>query len=197
MKVSAVFDTDVLKLAPSPPASSEATPGHWRSLGTALGTLASLARQLGVRLAFETHMGQLTDNLASCRRFLDMAPEDCVGLTLDFSNLSFAGERTDAVVHVLGNRTFHTHLKNGFIDAGGGWQFRALDKGLTDYTQVLSLLGRASYDGYLSLECLGEDARRDPHEAATRDLKILRRLLHQNGLRSTPPGGSNGDDDAR
>ena len=37
-------------------------------------------------------MRQLTDSLASSARLLALAPADVVGLTVDYSNLAFAGE---------------------------------------------------------------------------------------------------------
>jgi len=118
-------------------------------------------------------MRQLTDTLASTRRFLDMVPADVVGLTVDFSNLAFAGEDVPAATAALAPQIFHTHVKNGWIDADGGWHFQPLDQGLTDYVQVLSALRDIGFGGYLSIECLGPDARERPVETARRDREIL------------------------
>ena len=57
--------TATVKLTPGPPGSAEATPAHWTCLERALTSLVPLAREIGVRLAFETHMRHLTDTLAS------------------------------------------------------------------------------------------------------------------------------------
>jgi sugar phosphate isomerase/epimerase len=103
-----------------------------------------------------------------------MAPADVVGLTVDFSNLSFAGEKMDVAIPALKGRGYHTHVKNGYVDDKGGWHFQALDKGLTDYAKVLALLHETGYKGYLSIECLGEGAKARPVETAGRDLAILR-----------------------
>ena len=177
IRLASVFGTDVVKLTPGGPASAEATWDHWDCLQDALERLVSVARQVEVRLAFETHMRQLTDTLASSKRLLTMAPPDVLGLTVDYSNMAFAGEAIGGVVRELLPRTVNTHLKNGYVDADGGWRFRALDDGLTDYDLVLGLLHEAEYRGYLTIECLGPEAQARPLETAGRDLGILRRYL--------------------
>ena len=177
IRLAPVFETDLVKLTPGPPGSAEAAERHWQGVLRALDALIPLAREVGVRLAFETHMRQLTDTLASSLRLLEMTPADVVGLTVDFSNLSFAGEDMTEAIPAFGDRIFHTHVKNGHIDAEGGWYFHALDRGLTDYAQVISLLRRTGYGGYLSLECLGEDARQRPLETVCRDVEMLKRYL--------------------
>ena len=176
-----LFQTKLLKLTPGPPASRDAEERQWHHLADALDELVPAARKTGVRLAFETHMRQLTDTLASSERFLALAPADCVGLTVDFSNLSFAGEDMSQVISRLGSRIYHTHVKNGWVDAQGRWHFGPLDTGLTDYARVLSLLQAAGYGGYLSIECLGPDARTDPAGTARRDLARLQRYLQDAG----------------
>lgn len=179
IKLAPLFGTKLVKMTPGPPASAEASNQHWNNLEKAMERLIPLAGEIGVRLAFETHMRQLTDTLGSSQKFLQIFSADCVGLTIDFSNLSFAGEKADRVVFSLGRRIYHTHLKNGLVDSQGGWHFNALDEGLTDYLKVLHGLRDIGYEGYLSIECLGEDARKEPGKTAQRDLKILSRLLSQ------------------
>jgi len=181
MALAPVFNTRLVKLTPGPPASVDAADHHWRALQEAIDRLVPVAREFGIRLAFETHMRQLTDSLASSRRLLEMAPRNVVGLTVDFSNLSFAGETMSEVVAVLNDRMYHTHLKNGYVDQEGGWHFQALDRGLTDYPALLQMLHDVGYGGYLSIECLGPDAQERPIETAQRDLNILKRFLEQIG----------------
>lgn len=178
MRLAPLFDTKLLKLTPGPPGSSEATEQNWNFLSEAVKTLTPVAQTLGLKLAFETHMKQLTDTLASSKRLLEMADET-VGLTVDFSNLAFAGEKMAEVFTRLANRIYHTHIKNGYIDSQGGWHFGPLNEGMTDYAEVISLLKKINYTGYLSLECLGTDAKEKPIETVQRDLKILRGYLEK------------------
>lgn len=176
-----LFDTKLIKMTPGPPASGDAEGKHWQCLAAAVSELVPMARDAGVKMAFETHMGQLTDTLSSTERFVEMTPSDCVGLTVDFSNMSFAGEEMPRVVSRLRDRIYHTHIKNGHMDSEGGWHFGSLDMGLTDYSEVLRLLKGAGYEGYLSLECLGVDAQTFPARTAQRDLAILDGYLEEAG----------------
>jgi protein FrlC len=179
IRLAPMFRTRIIKLTPGPPGSAQATSAHWRCLEHALAALVPLARGAGVRLAFETHMRQLTDSLASSRRLLASTPADVVGLTVDYSNLVFAGDDLARALSELADRTYNTHLKNGTIGADGTWRFGALDEGWTDYVLVLSTLRDLRYDGALTIECLDPQARLHPARTARRDLTILKRTLAQ------------------
>ena len=122
-----LFDTKLIKMTPGPPASRDAEEEHWECLADAVSELVPIARDNGVKLAFETHMRQLTDTLSSTERFLEIVPSDCVGLTVDFSNLSFAGEKMPQVVSRLRDYIYHTHIKNGQVCTVGlseQWRIR-------------------------------------------------------------------------
>ncbi len=177
IRLAPLFNTTVIKLTPGPPASAQAAPEHWRCLETAIQKLLPTAEEAGVRLAFETHMRQLSDTLASSERLIEIARSDAVGLTVDFSNLAFAGESMREVVYELSDHMCSTHLKNGTIDDKGGWHFQRLDEGLTDYGLVMKMLREVGYDGYLTIECLDPEARDNPRAAVRRDLEILMQYL--------------------
>jgi len=181
IRLAPLFHTSLIKLTPGPPASADAQAGHWAWLAHAIDALAATAAQVEVRLAFETHMRQLTDTIESARLLLELAESDRVGLTVDLSNLVFASEDLPACVEALKDRTYHVHVKNGFIDDAGEWRFGPLDEGWTDYADVLPRLRDTGYDGYLSIECLGPDAAQRPIETARRDLALLKRLLANAG----------------
>lgn len=183
IRLAPLFKTKVIKMTPGPPGSAIATEEQWRCLGIALEQLVPAAEEACVCLAFETHMRQLTDTLAGAKRLIEMAKSDVIGLTVDFSNLTFAGESMSEVVSVLAGRMYNTHLKNGTIGADGSWHFSALDDGLTNYLEVLPLLHGINYNGYLTVECLSPAAKEKPFETAKRDLDILRRYLKQAGYR--------------
>ncbi len=140
IRLAPLFKTKLLKLTPGPPSSAEANEGHWQSLVNTLKKIVPIAKDVGVRLAFETHMRQLTDTLISSQQLIKNSPSDTVGLTVDFLNLAFAGEKMTEVVHVFKKRMYHTHIKNGYVDSKGGWHFQSLDNGLIDYkVQKMSL----------------------------------------------------------
>jgi L-ribulose-5-phosphate 3-epimerase len=179
IRLAPLFQTKTVKLTPGPPGSADATANHWDCLASAIKRLVPVADEVGVQLAFETHMRQLTDTLASAQHLLEIAPSDTVGLTVDFSNLAFAGEPLCEAIAALKDRMYHTHVKNGYIDDAGGWHFQPLDEGLTDYPSVFGILRKSGYEGYLSVECLGPDAQQRPEQTARRDLAILKRLLEE------------------
>jgi sugar phosphate isomerase/epimerase len=179
IKMATLFKTEVIKMTPGPPNSATATEEHWRCLKIALEQLVPVAEEAGVYLAFETHMRQLTDTLSGAKRLLDMTNSDVVGLTIDFSNMSFAGESMTEVISELSGRMYNTHLKNGTIGEDGSWHFKSLDDGLTNYMTVLSLLRDMKYKGYLTIECLSPDAMKNPYENSKNDLGILMGYLNQ------------------
>ena len=177
IRLAPLFQTSVLKLTPGGPGSAQAELAHWQCLARAVERLTAAADETGVRLAFETHMRQLTDTLASSRRLMAMALQPAIGLTVDFCNLAFAGEEMMEVVAALGCRTVNTHVKNGYVDPHGGWHFQALDQGIINYPAVLRLLRNTGYDGYLTIECLSPETIERPAERARADLEILMRWL--------------------
>lgn len=179
IRLAPSFRTKLVKITPGPPGSAQASAEGWGRFAEAMERLLPIAIEADVRLAVETHMRQLTDTLDSCRRLMEMTPPELVGLTLDISNLAFAGEDLEEVVEVLGPRTINTHLKNGTIDEVGGWHFHALDQGLTDYSIVLPRLLGTGYEGPLTIECLGPETQSEPETTAKRDLRILRNWLNE------------------
>lgn len=177
IELAQLLGTALLKLTPGQPASADAQVCHWDCLARAMESLAKMASRAGVRLAFETHMRQLTDTLAGSMRLLELAPSEAIGLTVDFSNLSFAGEDLSEAIPALSARMYNAHVKNGTVGEDGAWHFHALDSGLTEYRPVLALLRQLGYDDWLAVECLGPDAAERPVETASRDLSILRSFL--------------------
>ena len=188
IELAATFDTRLLQLDPGRPAVQLAEQDHWHCLRGAVRELAAMARDAGVKLAFHTTMHQITSTLAGAERFLECAPEDCIGVTADFANLRINGAAPEQVIARLGGRILHTHIKNGRVAADGTWLFSRLDRGLLDYTELLPRLHAAGYRGYLSIESIGRNARKYPapeaERAAGTDLELLRGYLEQAGIES-------------
>ena len=181
-----LFGTRLLQLDPGRPTARLAEPHQWNCLAQALHELAGMARDAGVKLAFHTTMRQITDTLAGTERLIELAPADCIGVTADLTNLRFSGADPAQVITRLGDRIYHTHIKNGYIGANGEWNFGRLDRGLLDYTAILPQLHAGGYRGYLSIESIGLNARKYPAPEATQaaqtDLKLLRNYLKQTGI---------------
>ena len=177
IRLASLFGTKIVKITPGRPGSAVATEVQWDSLRQALDRLIPVAADTGVKLACETHMRQLTDTLAGTLRMLDMAPSETLGLTIDFSNMMFAGEIMSEVFDALAPRMLNAHVKNGTIGDGNVWHFKRLDTGWTDYGEVVRLIHASGYTGYLTVECLGPDAKEMPVKTVRRDLKILKEFM--------------------
>ena len=81
-----------------------------------------------MRLAFETHMRQLTDSLAGTRQLLARAASPAIGLTGDFSNLVFAGENLAAALPAVAAEVLWT---DDFDDGmAAEWAYRTSALGL-------------------------------------------------------------------
>ncbi len=180
IRLAPLFQSSIVKITPGPPGSAQANASHWWSFYRALDHLIPVAEETGVRLACETHMRQLTDNLAGTCKLLGAFTSESLGLTVDFSNMRFAGETMAEVFGGLASRMYNVHVKNGIVAKDGSWRFMALDSGWTDYGEVIELLAASDYDGYLTVECLGEEARNRPAETAARDLDLLKSYMGRN-----------------
>ena len=185
-RLAPAFGTRVLQLDPGRPTALDAGPEHWRCLGPALRELAVMADDGGVKLAFHTTMRQITSTVAGAERLLDLAAAECIGVSADFCNLRINGDDPRRVIDRLGDRIYHTHIKNGAVAGDGAWLFSRLDRGLLDYTELLPRLHAAGYRGYLSIESIGRGARKYAAPEAVReagaDLKLLRSYLRQTGI---------------
>ncbi len=201
-----LFGTELIQMTTGRPPWRDAEERHWQSLGNALREIVPMAEDSGVKLTFHTNLWQVDETLAGCERLLELAPSDCVGITVDVCNLRFAGETMPRVFSVLKDRVYNIHVKNGYIDTVGGMHFTALDTGMTDWPESISLLKDAGYEGFLNIECLDlkggvyadqrlidveiDDTRehegeRLPHaKAAQRDLAILNEYMEKAGAKT-------------
>jgi inosose dehydratase len=177
-KLAAAFKTNTIKITPGRPGSAEADDTVWACFQQAAFRLVDYAQSLGLRLAVETHLRQLSDRIESTQRILDMDPSETMGVNLDFCNLVFGGDDPVEAINRFRGRIYLTHIKNG-SNQDGTWDFRLLDDGMVDYPPIFNRLREIEYDGYCSVECLGPEAKEKPIETATHDYKILQNLLNQ------------------
>ena len=62
------------------------------------------------------------------------------------------GETIEDTWRLIGKRTAHVHLKDGIRKPDGTWQLVLMGKGEVPNRQVVELLHKAGYKGYLSME---------------------------------------------
>ncbi|MDX2035366.1 MAG: sugar phosphate isomerase/epimerase family protein [Isosphaeraceae bacterium] len=114
--------------------------------------LSPLLRDLGLRIAIETH-ADLT--VAEILRLLDVLGTDTAGVTLDTGNLFMRLEDPLPAATRLAPYVLATHLKDAVVfptDRGLAWQSRPLGSGLVPLPEILTLLARHHPDLALSIE---------------------------------------------
>ncbi|MSR52110.1 MAG: sugar phosphate isomerase/epimerase [Gemmataceae bacterium] len=161
-----------------------------------------VARDEGVKFAFEVHPGQIAFDLYSTEVVLDALhgrPE--FGFTFDPSHLHWQGIDPIEFVRRFGDRIFHVHVKdavltlngragvlNGYLPSGDprrGWQFRSPGRGGIDWEGVIRALNEVGYTGPLAVEY--HDRGMDREAGAREACEFVKRLDFEP---ATPVGGA-------
>ena len=134
--------------------SGAATEDHWKWAAEAYRALGAIAQEGGVRLAFETHMGLLTDVAAPTKKLLDMIDSPAVGANIDMGNIVLHpnGETLEEVLDILKGKIYYTHLKNVYLVPDGGWICCHISDGVNDNYKFMEILKGDGYDGPVGLE---------------------------------------------
>ena len=161
------YETGIVKITPGGPSSLEATEADFEIFQEGIQSVCYVARKEGIRVVMETHLRQLSDTTASTVKLLEMGEAEVLGVNLDLCNVAFGGDDPVQSIRRLKDRLYFTHIKNGYL-RNGTYDFRRLDDGVVDYPRAMAELRRIGYKGYLSIECLGEEARTHPRETPNR-----------------------------
>jgi fatty-acyl-CoA synthase len=138
---------------PDAPGRVDAAPAEadaW--VADALREAAPDAEGAGVTVALETH-----DAFSSARRVagvLDRVGSPAVAALWDSHHPYEMGESSDDVVAVLGlERIAFVHVKDARrTSSGGGWQLLPLGEGEVPVRELLDVLARRGYTGWISVE---------------------------------------------
>jgi sugar phosphate isomerase/epimerase len=109
-------------------------------------------RDMGIRLAIETHQDLTVDELL---RLLDRLDQDVVGVTLDTGNLVMRLDEPVAAAQKLAPYVLGTHVKDAvlaFTERGLCWQARPIGSGILPMPDILAALVRANLGITLSIE---------------------------------------------
>lgn len=172
------FGAEVVKVTPGPPASAVASAEQFAACAEGLRFCGECAKQVGVRVAFETHLNMLNDRLGPTQKLLDLAGSEWVGVNLDFCNLALGGDDPLEAIDALWPRVHLTHIKDAQVD-GSQRRWVPLGTGMMDYLPILRRLKEKGYEGYLSIECLMPEAAEKPLEAISADLRWLECVLKE------------------
>jgi sugar phosphate isomerase/epimerase len=153
--------------------------------------ILDVARECGVRFAFEVHPGQIAFDYYSAEMALDALHGRAeFGFTFDPSHFHWQGIDPAEFVRRFGERIYHVHIKDAVLtldgragvlnsylpygDARRGWHFRAPGRGGIDWEGVIRALNAAGYTGALSVEF--NDREMDRDYGAEEAAKFVRRL---------------------
>lgn len=115
--------------------------------------IAAYAAPLGVEVWLELHSWFSTGK--NMRLILDHVPEKNVRLIWDVIHSVEFGESPAETMALVGDRIAHVHIKDGRKPQDPEkyrWELTAHGEGQLPTAEVLELLKKAGYDGYLSLE---------------------------------------------
>ncbi len=114
---------------------------------------ALIARHNGVRLAVETHRGQLAWSAQETLDFIGAVDMEEVGVLYDVYWVEVRGEESiDEAIDMLSPWIIHVHAKNVRYDADGNAHATLLEDGEMDWCWIVNRLRAKGYDGYISDE---------------------------------------------
>lgn len=114
--------------------------------------LAPSLRELGLRIALETHADVMVGELLE---LIESTGPDVLGVTLDTGNLVMRLEDPLYAAERLGPWVLMTHIKDAvlaFTDRGLCWQARPVGEGVVPVAQILGVLRKSNPGINLSIE---------------------------------------------
>jgi len=146
--------------------------------------LAEKAAELGVKAVMETHHGTINPTTLASRFILEGIDPAHAGIMWDPANQGREGlDRYHMAVSMAGPYLAEVHVKNvlytssieedGRTDWKAGWA--PLKDGMVNWPQVVNILKKADYDGWLIFEYLG--GKQLPDQQFKDDLAWFRELV--------------------
>jgi sugar phosphate isomerase/epimerase len=117
-----------------------------QSLATAMPT----AERQGVTVLLETHDAFCRG--AEVERVLAQVSHANLSAVWDVHHPFRMGESIEETWRLIGARTKHVHLKDARLKPDGSWQLVLMGEGEVPCRQVVELLHREGYQGYISME---------------------------------------------
>lgn len=157
-----------------------ATEEHWNLISEGFKSLCKHIKELGFKIAFETHMNNIHDTPDSALRLVDMIGDPAAGINVDYGNMLFFKKipPMEQTVEKLKDKLYYIHLKNYARTIGGDLVATSLGDGDINYRQYLKLLKSAGYSGPL---CIEAPRAGDRERYAQQDIAYLKDLLKEIG----------------
>src|SRR5215217_5083630 len=163
----------------------------WDSVKDALvdrfGQLAEYARQTGVMIGAEPHVGTALRLPEDVLWLVDQVGSPGLTVHFDISHFNVQGMDMEAVVAQLAPHSLHTHVKDE-RGIAPDHEFLIPGEGEMDYPRYLRAMAQAGYYGHIVVEISIMVQRRpdyDPLEAATESYRVLSRAFEEAGITRT------------
>src|SRR5260370_23013883 len=139
---------------------------EWQAAAVAVRQVIAICKPLGLRVAFHHHVGSHVETPEEIDRLFSLFSADELGLCLDTGHYVYGGGDTIEFLEKQVSRVWCVHLKDvydkqsaeareqrmNFHAAVRHGVFAPLGKGSIDFEQVLSLLKRGNFDGWVVVE---------------------------------------------
>lgn len=151
---------------------------HYVRVSEGYKTLGDIAGELGVRLAFEVHMGTIHDLPTTTMKLIDMIDNPFVGVNLDYGNVVFFNDAPSLreSIDTIGSKLFYIHIKNPIALPDGSRYIVGLGDGQINHREYMSLLKQTGYSGPI---CLEAPRPGDREYYAVQDLAYFKSLIRE------------------
>jgi sugar phosphate isomerase/epimerase len=156
--------------------SACATAAQWQAAVEGFRLIGDAVAEIGVRLAFETHMHYLHDTPMAAKKLVDLLAKPAIGVNLDYANFFCFPQPAPVgeVVKALGSSLFYVHLKNLGKQQNGDHLRLGLADGDINNREFVRALMQSGYRGFL---CVEAPRPGDREWFAQQDLAYIRAVL--------------------
>ncbi|MDO8512889.1 MAG: sugar phosphate isomerase/epimerase family protein [bacterium] len=180
------------EMYPFPPVTDQEISAGYDLLLERWGPILKAYEDEGIKFALEVHPTEIAFDTFSAQRTLKVLETfPAFGFNFDPSHLNYQGVDPALFLYLLGERVWHTHIKDvqwgkgdGRIGVFGGhapfgdpsryWDFRSPGRGMVDFEAIMVALNHIGYTGPLSVEW--EDSHMDREHGAHEALDFVRAL---------------------
>ncbi|MBQ9773570.1 MAG: sugar phosphate isomerase/epimerase [Clostridia bacterium] len=156
----ATWTTSAIPTVPNPGyefhGSAAASCEVWNMTADAYARIAKELERIGVRFAFETHMGYVHDLATTAKKLVDAIDSPMIGVNLDYGNSVYFPKppSLDESISLLGDKLFYTHMKNSVaVPGANGLRLpTALSEGVINHRLYVEKLAEVGFAGPIGIE---------------------------------------------
>lgn len=169
------------------------TDSQWESAAAILAKVSAACHERGLDVVFHHHAGTFIETPDEIEHLCDIVDPNLLGLCLDTGHYFYGGGDPVEAAKKYASRIRHLHLKDvrppvleevrrdkvDFVEAVRRDVFCELGEGAVDFSQVISVLQTAGFDGWAIVEQDTDATRPEvkPFESAIRSRRYLREAI--------------------